>query len=296
MRKYLFAGSPVVFIVLLGLEAPLGAQAVNPHLEVDKAIMAEIYTSSEPMDNLEMLCDVYGSRFPGLPGDKGAVDYIVGKLEDYGCEKAHAEEFTSAGWTRGPATLEVLSPITRSFDVISLPHSIGAMSERDGSFTLAGLSEGTYRLWVSAPGFGSSENVVVESGAESVTVVLKRAGSVRGFVVDPGGQPLQEHFVRAYLVDRNRHQSGSMEQPIGEDGSVLLKALQRESTSSRCRLGISCPRRCRMFESKAVRSRTWTESGCDGVACFRDMSWTRPVLQSPLRTWPSEDPAGSREF
>ena len=37
----------------------------NQHLEVDKKIMADIYTSSEPMDNLEVLCDIYGSRFPG---------------------------------------------------------------------------------------------------------------------------------------------------------------------------------------------------------------------------------------
>ncbi|MCW4012835.1 MAG: hypothetical protein NWF07_07560 [Candidatus Bathyarchaeota archaeon] len=41
----------------------------NPYLEVDKKIMSEIYTSSEPMDNLEILCDVHGSRFPGQPGD-----------------------------------------------------------------------------------------------------------------------------------------------------------------------------------------------------------------------------------
>jgi aminopeptidase YwaD len=96
----------------------------NPHLEVDKKIMAEVYTSSEPMDNLEVLCDVYGSRFPGLPGDRAAVDYVIGKLKEYGCENVHAEEFTIAGWSRGPATLEIMSPIKKSFEVISLPHSL----------------------------------------------------------------------------------------------------------------------------------------------------------------------------
>ena len=101
----------------------------NPYLEVDKKIMAEVYTSSEPMDNLKVLCDVYGSRFPGLPGDKNAVKYIVKKLKEYGCENVHAEEFTIAGWKRGKATLEVVSPIKKSFDVISLPHSIGAEVE-----------------------------------------------------------------------------------------------------------------------------------------------------------------------
>jgi Iap family predicted aminopeptidase len=98
--------------------------------------MAEVYTSSEPMDNLKVLCDVHGSRFPGLPGDRRAVDYIVEKLKEYGCENVHAEEFTIAGWTRGQATLEVVSPIKRSFEVISLPHSIG--EEVEGKLVFLG--------------------------------------------------------------------------------------------------------------------------------------------------------------
>ena len=63
----------------------------NPYLEVDKKIMAEVYTSSEPMDNLEVLCDVHGSRFPGLPGDRGSVDYIIEKLKTYCCENVQSE-------------------------------------------------------------------------------------------------------------------------------------------------------------------------------------------------------------
>jgi Zn-dependent M28 family amino/carboxypeptidase len=101
-----------------------GSVLKNPHLEVDKKIIAEIYTSSEPMDNLEVLCDVYGSRFPGLPGDEAAVNYIMEKLESYGCMNVHAEEFIIPGWRRGPATLEIVNPIKKSFDVISLPHSL----------------------------------------------------------------------------------------------------------------------------------------------------------------------------
>ena len=109
---------------------------VNPYLEVDKKIMAEIYTSSEPMDNLEVLCDVHDSRFPGTPGDKGSVDYMVEKFKEYGCDEVHYEEYTIAGWTRGPATLEVVKPIKKSFDVISLPHSIGSTVE--GKLTFLG--------------------------------------------------------------------------------------------------------------------------------------------------------------
>ena len=129
----------VAVVFALALAPPAGAQArINPYLEVDKKIMAEVYTSSEPMDNLKELCDVHGSRFPGLPGDRGAVDYIIEKLKEYGCQNVHAEELTIAGWTRGPATLEIISPIKRSFDVISLPHSIGAEVEGKLVFLGAG--------------------------------------------------------------------------------------------------------------------------------------------------------------
>jgi len=76
------------------------------------------------MVNLEVLCDVYGSRFSGLPGDEAAVRFIIDKLESYGCMNVHAEEFTIPGWRRGPATLEIVNPIKKSFDVISLPHSL----------------------------------------------------------------------------------------------------------------------------------------------------------------------------
>ncbi len=96
----------------------------NPYLEVDKKIMAEIYTSSETLDNLKVLCDVHGSRFPGTPGDLGSVKYMVEKLESYGVKNAHYETYKIPGWKRGPATLEVTSPIQKEFEVISLPHSI----------------------------------------------------------------------------------------------------------------------------------------------------------------------------
>ena len=101
----------------------------NPYLDVDKKIMAEIYTSSEPMDNLKVLCDVYGARWPGTPEDIGSVKYMVEKLESYGLENVHYETFQIPGWKRGKATLEVTSPIEKEFDVISLPHSISGEIE-----------------------------------------------------------------------------------------------------------------------------------------------------------------------
>ena len=108
----------------------LGAQILaNPWLEVDKKIVSEIYTSSEPMDNLKMLCDVYGSRFPGTPGDLGSVKYMVEKLKGYGIPEAYYEGYKIPGWKRGPSKLDIISPLKKEIGCISLPHSIAGEVE-----------------------------------------------------------------------------------------------------------------------------------------------------------------------
>lgn len=101
----------------------------NPYLKVDKKIASEVYTSSEPMDNLKVLCDVYDSRFPGTKGDLGSVKWMVKKLKRNGLKNAHYETYTIPGWRRGPAQLRVTSPIKKKFEVISLPHGLGGEIE-----------------------------------------------------------------------------------------------------------------------------------------------------------------------
>lgn len=96
----------------------------NPYLSVDKEILGDIYSSSEPMDNLTKMCDEFGSRFPGTPGDKLAVDFMVSKFKGYGLEDVRAEAYTVPGWVRGSSSLEITSPISRAFDCIALPHSL----------------------------------------------------------------------------------------------------------------------------------------------------------------------------
>ena len=81
------------------------------------------------MDTLEVLCDVYGSRFPGTKGDLASVKWMVKTLQGYGIKNAHYESFTIPGWKRGAAKLGITSPIRRSFECISLPHSIAGEIE-----------------------------------------------------------------------------------------------------------------------------------------------------------------------
>ncbi|MCZ7665788.1 MAG: hypothetical protein M5U34_00410 [Chloroflexi bacterium] len=83
----------------------------NPHLSLDRHIMGDVYTTTEVMDNLTVLCDEFGSRFGGTPGEKQAADFMKAKLEAYGLSNVHLEPIAYTGWRRGAVKLEILEPI-----------------------------------------------------------------------------------------------------------------------------------------------------------------------------------------
>jgi Zn-dependent M28 family amino/carboxypeptidase len=95
----------------------------NPFLSLDRQMVGDIYTSTEVMDNLVVLCDEFGSRFGGTAGEKQAAEFIQAKLEEYGLTQVRREPFEYTGWIRGDARLEILSPIKKVIPCISLPHS-----------------------------------------------------------------------------------------------------------------------------------------------------------------------------
>jgi Zn-dependent M28 family amino/carboxypeptidase len=101
----------------------------NPFLSVDQKIMGDTYTSSEPMENLVTLCDRFGSRFGGTPGERQAAEFFRDKMVEYGLSNAKLESVDYTGWMRGSARLEIISPIERTVPCISLPHSPPASME-----------------------------------------------------------------------------------------------------------------------------------------------------------------------
>ncbi|MBE2223140.1 MAG: M20/M25/M40 family metallo-hydrolase [Anaerolineae bacterium] len=95
----------------------------NPFLSLDRHIMGDVYTTTEVMDNLTILCDDFGSRFGGTPGEKLAADFMKAKLEAYGLSNVHLEPIEYTGWRRGDVKLEILEPIQAVLPCITLPHS-----------------------------------------------------------------------------------------------------------------------------------------------------------------------------
>ncbi len=103
--------------------------STNPLLAVDRKIIGDIYTTTEPMDNLTVLCDDFGSRFGGTQGEKEAVAFLTEKMAEYGLANIHTEPVAYTVWTRGAATLEILEPVQRTLPCISLPHCPAAQVE-----------------------------------------------------------------------------------------------------------------------------------------------------------------------
>ena len=103
----------------------------NPHLTIDQQIIGDVYTNTEVMDNLTILCDDFGSRFGGTPGEKQAAEFMKAKLEAYGLQNVHLEEVPYEGWRRGAVSLEILEPIQHTIPCISLPHSPPATLEAE---------------------------------------------------------------------------------------------------------------------------------------------------------------------
>lgn len=95
----------------------------NPFLAVEQRMLGDIHTSSEPMDNLVVLCDEFGSRAAGTPGERQAADFFVRKFSEYGLRNAHLEEYGYYGWARGEAKLEIVAPVRKAIACISLPMS-----------------------------------------------------------------------------------------------------------------------------------------------------------------------------
>ena len=93
----------------------------NPHLVTDQKIIGDVYTSTELMDNLTILCDAFGSRFGGTPGEKQAAEYFKAKLEAYGLQNVHLEEVHYEGWRRGSVSISEVAAAWMSTKLQSMP-------------------------------------------------------------------------------------------------------------------------------------------------------------------------------
>jgi hypothetical protein len=96
-----------------------------------------------------------------------------------------------------------------------------ADTDEQGRFVLAGMSPGGDQVQALAPGYGASDRVLTEPGGSGITLTLKRAGSIRGTVIDPDGQPVTWFRVMARSTDSRGFPAAVSD----EDGAFLIDSV-----------------------------------------------------------------------
>ena len=71
---------------------------------------------SQIMKTMHILADVYGPRLTGSPNHKGAAEWAIKQMQDWGFENAHLEpwDFGHPGWLNERLTAHVISPVKDS--------------------------------------------------------------------------------------------------------------------------------------------------------------------------------------
>src|SRR4051812_41904509 len=177
---------------------------------LDKAVLGEIWTSTAAYDNLRALCDTFGHRFAGSPGERGAATFLQNKLRDYGLERITAEPFRYTGWVRGPETLQVVEPLPQTLRALALPYCPAAELEADlrwagdgeaEDYAKAGAGEGALRgcivmtaaetsgRWGRGPSSHRRDKYMraVEAGAAAYLYVNQNPGDLPITGGQPGG-------------------------------------------------------------------------------------------------------------
>jgi hypothetical protein len=99
--------------------------------DIEKAIIGEIYSSTEPMSNLTTLCDEYGGRLAGSEENRGAAEFILSKFKEYGFEDSHLESFKFPGSEALLGKLEIVDPVRKDITCICLPMTVTGEVESD---------------------------------------------------------------------------------------------------------------------------------------------------------------------
>jgi carboxypeptidase Q len=102
-------------IILFCLPALAQSQAEKDLLD---RIRKEEAANSQIMKTMHRFADIYGPRLTGSPNHKGAADWAVKQMTEWGLQNAHLEpwDFGHPGWLNERLTAHILSPVK---DVLS---------------------------------------------------------------------------------------------------------------------------------------------------------------------------------
>jgi len=144
--------------------------------DIERHILGNIWTSGEIYESLLYLCDDLGSRFGGTESEHKAATFLKEKMEAYGLQNVHLEEFPVYAWDRGSCELTLTAPVEREFSAIAMPFA----------------------------GSGEIEGEVIDLG-EGETADFERAGdAVRGKIVLSAAETNKPGEVTLHRTDKYR--------------------------------------------------------------------------------------------
>ena len=88
------------------------------------------------------------------------------------------------------------------------PMSFEAVTDEQGAFTLRGLPNGMFGIYVEADGFSSARRPNVEASSDDVEIVMQIRGGVSGRVVQQNGSPLRVFSLTILTTHRGTPQYG----------------------------------------------------------------------------------------
>ncbi len=125
---------------------------------------------------LRDLCDTFGHRFAGSPGERGAATFLLERLRAYGLEGVTAESFRYTGWVRGSESLDVLEPLHVRMRALALPYCPAGEVEAE----LRWVGDGEADDYAAAGAAqGALRGAIVMSAAETAGRGAGRASSHR---------------------------------------------------------------------------------------------------------------------
>ena len=107
--------------------------------DIEKSIIGEIYSSTEAYDNLVTLCDDFGGRLNGSPGNKAAAEFLLSKFKEYGFKNPHLEPFKCPTYKDASSSLEIMSPLGKKVPCLTLPMT--PSGDVDGELVYVGEGE-----------------------------------------------------------------------------------------------------------------------------------------------------------
>ena len=88
-------------------------------------IIGAALTSKRAYERLAYLTDHIGNRLSGSAALERGIEWAVAEMKKDGLDNVRAEKVMVPHWVRGEESLEMISPVTRSLNILGLGNSVG---------------------------------------------------------------------------------------------------------------------------------------------------------------------------